>query len=147
MTPPRKYRTLYERLVANTVLARPDDPSSCWIWVGHRRGRYGSLCVRVPGKPTPKTLAAHRTMLEEFHDIVFPYDEAGHLCFEPLCINPQHLEVQTQVFNLAERRGYKPPEGPMIPTLFPRWQWLDDLIEHALEHPHQPLPAGAPCPF
>lgn len=136
----RRYATLYERLVANTVLADPDNPNSCWLWTGGRRGRYGCLAVRVPGaggKVHPKTIAAHRAMLEEFHDIVFPFDEAGHLCFTPLCINPSHLEVQTQVFNLAERRGYAPPEGSMIPTLFPRTQLYDDA----------PGVVGTVCPF
>ncbi len=117
------YTNLYARLVASTALAEPDNPSSCWLWTGARRGQYGSVSFRVPrgGRATkPKTLAAHRTMLEEFHDITFPYDEAGHLCFTPLCINPLHLEVQTRAFNLSSRRGYAAAEGCMIPTLFPR---------------------------
>lgn len=121
----RKYRSLYERLVANTRLERPDDPSSCWIWTGPTRRHYPCLCIRVPGRRTPKTISAHRAMLEEYHDIWFPFDEAGHLCFNPLCINPLHLEVQSPWFNLAERRGYKPPDGRMIPVLFPR----SELVE------------------
>jgi hypothetical protein len=119
----RKYTTLYERLVANTVLAEEDNPNSCWVWTGPRRGRYGCLCVRVPGggrSTKPKTISAHRAMLEEFHNIVFPFDEGGHTCYERLCINPMHLEVQTRVHNLGERRGYSMVEGCMIPVLYPR---------------------------
>lgn len=142
----RKYGSLYERLVANTKLERPEDPSSCWIWTGPVRRHYPCLCVRVPGggrATLPKTISAHRAMLEEFHDIVFPFDEAGHLCYQPLCINPMHLEVQTKAFNLAERRGYKPPEGSMIPVLFPRSLWLEELLEReGVAHP-----VGAECPF
>ena len=146
----RKYRNLYERLVANTKLANPDDPDGCWLWTGPRRGHYGCLCVRIPGggrATKPKTISAHRAMLEEYHDIVFPFDEAGHLCFNTMCINPRHLEVQTQVFNLGQRRGYREPEGSMIPTLFPRSQWLDDMIEDALNCKGVLVDADAECPF
>lgn len=128
----QRYATLYERLVANTVLAVPDNPRSCWLWTGPRRGHYGCLAVRVAGggrATKPRTVSAHRSMLEEILDAWFPYDEAGHLCHNPLCINPDHLEVQTQIFNLGERRGYRPPQGSMIPTLFPR----DDALERFLE--------------
>lgn len=123
----RRYATLYERLVANTKV----DARGCWVWTGYARAGYPALAIRVPGRRTPKTIAAHRAMLEEFHDIVFPFDEAAHLCYNPMCINPNHLEVQTKAHNLGERRGYVPPANgkPWIPVLFPRSAWLEDLLE------------------
>lgn len=133
----RRYRSLYERLVANTVLEVPDNPQSCWLWTGHLTPRgYGKLAVRVPGggrATNPKQRAAHRVMLEEVLDAEFPFDEAGHLCHNPRCINPDHLEVQTRIFNLGDRRGYRAPEGSMIPTLFPREDALEAFLQCVVE--------------
>lgn len=137
----RKYRNLYERLVASTVLATPDDPGSCWLWTGHKSGHYPKITIRINGKP--RSVWAHRAMLEEYHDIVFPFDEAAHLCYNTLCINPAHLEVQTQIFNLAMRRGYRPPEGSMIPVLFPR----NEHLEVAWDDEGVLVAADAECPF
>ncbi len=86
-----RYRSLYERLVANT---------------------------RVDGRTM--TLKPHRLMLEITTGYYFPFDEAGHYkCFNPLCINPDHLRIETMAENLSSRRGYKPCEGRWIPVLFP----------------------------
>lgn len=142
------YASLYDRLVANTVLAIPDDPSSCWLWQGSTtKGGYPRLTIRVPGRAKPVRILAHRAMLEEFHDIWFPFDEAGHTCHQPLCINPMHLEVQTRAFNMMDRRGcgdynYK---GCMIPVLFPRSEHLDSRLEDWFAG-RVDLGSG-PCPF
>jgi hypothetical protein len=129
------YSSLYERLIANTILANEDDPNSCWLWTGHicADNGYPRLAIRVPGKRTPRNIAAHRAMLEEFYDIEFPFDEAGHLCGVPRCINPLHLEVQTPAMNKLLRGGiFTGCTGPkleaacMIPTLFPRAGSGDD---------------------
>lgn len=117
----KRYASLYERLVANTRLAVPNDPASCWIWIGQvGSGGYPQVCVRKP--EGPRNVQAHRAMLEEFHDILFPFDEAGHRCANPLCINPLHLEVQTRAHNMAEQRrcGCVNTEKSWIPVLFPR---------------------------
>jgi len=120
-----KYRSLYERLVANTYLAVEDNPASCWIWKGELTGSgYPKVTIRIPGVKNPRGVAAHRLMLEIVHDIYFPFDEAGHLCFETRCINPDHLEVQTKALNLVLRRGVtssrKTLEDRMVPILYPR---------------------------
>lgn len=90
-------------------------------------------------------------MLEEYHDIVFPFDEAGHLCNDPRCINPNHLEVQTHAMNCILRRGYatgpKTRDACLIPVLFPRGP--ADIDDPAFE----PRAAGVrqaveeACPF
>lgn len=114
----RKYSSLYERLVANTKV----DERGCWVWQGRTRAGYPAIAVRVPGagrKRSPRTVGAHRLMLEEFHDVTFPHDEAGHLCGNPMCINPEHLEVQTKAANMADR-WRKTTDKCMIPVLYPR---------------------------
>lgn len=141
----RKYKNLFERLVANTRLAVEDDAASCWLWTGkHVRG-YGRLNVWKGGRLV--SMKAHRAMLEEFYDIVFPHDEAGHLCYEPSCINPAHLEVQTKVHNLAERRGMTCADvgGCWIPVLYPRAEYdYERMADEAWERPGL---LGQDCPF
>lgn len=143
------YGSLFERLVANTVLADPDDPSSCWLWTGsvNRENGYPRLTIRKPGCKHPVRIYAHRAMLEEFHDIWFPFDEAGHLCYQPLCINPAHLEVQTRAMNMMERRGCGDYNytGCMIPTIFPRHEDEDSRIEDWFAG--RIYQGCGPCPF
>lgn len=140
----KRYGSLYERLVANTRFAVPNDPGSCWIWTGSvGSGGYPQICVRKP--EGPRNVQAHRAMLEEFHDIVFPFDEAGHRCGNPLCISPLagHLEVQTRAHNMAEQRsfGVTNTEKCWIPVLFPR------SSGPPLEHELSPARVGVECPF
>jgi hypothetical protein len=122
-----RYRSLYERLVANTVLAVPDNPQSCWLYTGHLQASgYGRVCIRNEDGQ-PRNAQAHRAMLEEVLGVLFPFDEAGHLCGTPACLNPDHLEVQTRWHNMAEQRSqfgstvlYVDTARPWIPVLFPR---------------------------
>lgn len=117
----KRYASLYERLVANTRLAVPNDPSSCWLWIGCvGSGGYPQICIRK--EEGPRNVQAHRLMLEVFHNILFPFDEAGHTCGNPLCVSPLHLEVQTRAHNMAEQRafGVVNTDKSWIPVLFPR---------------------------
>jgi hypothetical protein len=122
-----RYASLYQRLVANTVLAEPDNPLSCWLWTGHTQyNGYPRLCIRR--EEGPRHVQAHRAMLEELLDAVFPFDEGGHLCGNPCCVSPLHLEVQTRAHNMAEQRaGVAAPSADRswIPVLFPRKPEID----------------------
>lgn len=133
MPRPKVYATLFERLVANTHA--PDSDNGCWIWAGCLRNGYGAVTVRMPGRKNPVRRAAHRVMLEEILDMEFPLDEGGHLCYDTRCANPDHLEVQTRLFNLSDRRGYAGSEGCMIPVLFPRRDLLDEAACAAWDSP------------
>jgi hypothetical protein len=138
-----RYATRYLRLLANSA-ADPDNPQACWVWTGTRcRQGYGRLSYRVAGRD-PRLMTAHRAMLEEVTDATFPLDEGGHLCFNPGCIHPDHLEVQTPAFNKSERRGYAPVDGCMIPTLFPREDALQAAADRAWDEPGEVSDA---CPF
>lgn len=129
----KKYRSLYERLVANSTLQVPDNPQSCWEGRYLGKGGYAYLTLRLPGE-NPRGHRAARLMLQEVHDILFPFDESGHLCYNPACINPDHLEVEAQAFNLSQRRGYAPCKGPHIPTLFPREDVLQLIADYAWDN-------------
>lgn len=114
-----KFKSLYERMIAN---ARVNE-AGCWIWQGSFTGLYPVMSLRIPGVKNPRGVRVHRLMLETIWEITFPGCDAGHLCCEPRCINPAHLEVQTPSLNSALRRGRLPrPKTlgkPMIPIIIP----------------------------
>lgn len=136
-----RYSSLFERLVANTR-----EEGDCWIWTGAVRTHYPSMTVRIPGRPHPVPVRPHRVMLEIVTGWLFPFDEAGHYrCFNPLCIRPCHLRIETSAENLSDRRGYAPCAGRMIPVLFPT---ADRLLDEAAGRAWStPGISGQDCPF
>ena len=73
--------------------------NGCWTWIGARTGKgYGSFMV------TPNRWAvAH---VYSYLSLIGPIPRGmvlDHLCRNPLCVNPAHLEPVTQKENL--RRG------------------------------------------
>ena len=75
--------------------------SGCWEWGGASKGNgYG--VIQVAGR----TRLAHRVSYR-FHYGDLPEDmDVDHLCRNPICINPEHLEPVTHAENLA--RGASP---------------------------------------
>jgi hypothetical protein len=86
-----------------------DDDDGCWIWLGGKNANgYGSF------KPyhRPTTLS-HRFMFEHQHGQPIPEGlHLDHLCSNPSCVNPAHLEPVTPQENVARsvlrRRGGDP---------------------------------------
>lgn len=84
------------------------DENGCWIWTAARNfGGYG--LVRFVGR----NHMAHRTTYEAFVEAILPWRVLDHLCRNPSCCNPAHLEAVTPKENV--RRSYangiprKPP--------------------------------------
>lgn len=79
---------------------RVKKTDGCWIWQGPDNGQgYGTL--RLPG--VRKKSYAHRVSYEM---LVGPIPEGlylDHLCRNPPCVNPDHLEPVTHAENV--RRG------------------------------------------
>jgi hypothetical protein len=79
-----------------------EDSAACWRWTGGlNRNGYGRIGPRNPGK----TRLAHRISYEM---CVGPIPEGltlDHLCRNPACVNPSHLEPVTQQENLARGEG------------------------------------------
>lgn len=116
--PPRPgrspYGSLYERLVANSVLLHEDNCQSCWVWTAKVKAGAGYPLINVWIDGKVVTRRAHRVMVEQIteSEIEILY-EVDHLCHNASCINPDHLRVTTQIINLSNRRGYKPVRQPL----------------------------------
>lgn len=77
------------------------DENGCWIWQkGFDEDGYGKL-VDKRGKGT--TVRAHRVSYEKFKGPIPEGLILDHLCRNPPCINPDHLEPVTHSIN--SRRG------------------------------------------
>lgn len=79
-----------------------DGPNSCWNWLGALdRGGYGLITVAGHGK------GAHRVVYEMFVGKIPKGLHLDHLCRNPMCCNPRHLEPVTPEENF--RRGMSIP--------------------------------------
>lgn len=97
-----KIEALPEHVRSRVVI----DPSSgCWQWTGARRGSptvlgyYGGL--QVDGRQ----LAVHRYVYELLVGPIPDGLQIDHLCRNPPCCNPDHLEAVTQRTNLLRGNG------------------------------------------
>jgi len=83
-------------------VTRIDQTDSCWIWTGSQKGNgYGEFHFNGTSKP------AHRVSYEFFTDTRIPFGKViDHLCRNPICVNPLHLEPVSQETNTL--RGEAP---------------------------------------
>lgn len=82
--------------------------STCWYWVGARLPRgYGKL--GAPGRRNG-WLLAHRVSYDLHKGGVPEGLEVDHLCREPSCVNPDHLEAVTRRENERRKRAAAPPQ-------------------------------------
>lgn len=92
---PRRIRPFEERFYAKVLC---DIATHCWLWMGYRRKLgYGGIGRSRAGNGMA---LAHRVAYElEVGPI--PYGlEVDHLCRNPPCVNPSHLEPVTSAENL-----------------------------------------------
>lgn len=74
---------------------RSAGPDGCWIWTAAQRpGGYGHF--RVGGE----SYGAHRIAYLLTHGPIDSRLELDHLCANPPCVNPSHLEPVTKAENL-----------------------------------------------
>lgn len=81
-----------------------DPETGCWVWQRYRdRNGYGR-------KHSKGTMCwAHRVYYEQFVGPIPEGLDLDHLCSNPPCVNPEHLEPVTRAENTRrafERRGY-----------------------------------------
>lgn len=80
-------------------------PSGCWLWLGRTRFGYGEFDRKdADGIWRPKR--AHIVSYEACIGKVPHGKELDHLCRNPRCVNPSHLEPVTHAENIL--RGESP---------------------------------------
>lgn len=72
----------------------------CWVWSGWKKGLYGQF--EVYGRAMP----AHRVAYLDMGNKIADAMELDHLCRNPICVRPEHLEPVTHGENI--RRGLHP---------------------------------------
>lgn len=68
----------------------------CWVWNGTRKSQWGHCSVWMGGKE----YSAHRTVYELHREKIPDGLELDHLCRNPPCVNPDHLEPVTHAVNI-----------------------------------------------
>lgn len=71
----------------------------CWEWLHAASNGYGHVFVPEKGQP----MGAHRWMYEKANGRIPEGLHLDHLCENPICCNPDHLEPVTHTENM--RRG------------------------------------------
>lgn len=102
---PRARKSLRDRLMAR--VGEPDAVSGCWPWLGGKEGKYGYGLFHIERGGRWTSTSAHRVAFEVFVGPIPDGWQADHLCRNPGCVNPKHLEPVTQQENLRRRREAK----------------------------------------
>jgi hypothetical protein len=109
-----RYRDMGERLLCLSVL---DPFTDCWVWIGSRdRKGYGRTSVKLNGHA--RGLWAHRVSFEFFVGAI-PYGwQLDHVCRNPSCINPDHLEPVPLKTNRERQAEEMRAGNTPLPRLF-----------------------------
>lgn len=81
-------------------------PDECWLWLGSSKGKkngnYGHIGL---GGEHGKIGLAHRVGYELEYGAISDNMNVLHTCDNPLCQNPKHLFLGTQLDNIADREA------------------------------------------
>lgn len=70
----------------------------CWVWMAAYNPKYGYGVVGIPG--TRRTKSSHKVVYEVLVGQVPEGYVLDHLCMNPPCVNPEHLEPVTHAENM-----------------------------------------------
>lgn len=76
------------------------EKSDCWIWKASRRGHNGYGGFRVNKN---SIRLAHNVSYELYIGPIPEGLKVLHTCDNPLCVNPSHLFLGTQLDNIKDR--------------------------------------------
>jgi len=98
-----KDRPIQDRIINDDrrrFWAKVDKTRECWLWLGAKTTGYGVMRLRG------KNVLAHRFAYEDIVGSIPEGLQIDHLCRNPSCVNPSHLEVVTNKENCL--RGESP---------------------------------------
>lgn len=103
-------------------VAPPESTEACWEWIGARKkSGYGNFWV-TPGVTCG---IAHRVAYKALVGPILRACEVDHLCRNPPCVNPAHLEVVTRRINTQRaadhRRVEREAVGDFGSSVGPAW--------------------------
>ena len=84
-----------------------DGPNGCWLWLGHRKEKGHGTFWAGKGKSTQ----AHRFAYESLVGPISDGLQIDHLCRNPPCVNPAHMEPVTRAENLRRGNHRGPADG------------------------------------
>ena len=94
-----------DRVTRFWAKAIPEPNSGCWLWTGARDPKGYGLC-RFPLGDAVILQRAHRVVYQIERGAIPVGLEIDHLCRNPSCVNPDHLEPVTRRENTL--RGNSP---------------------------------------
>ena len=85
-------RPAIERFLAKISIS----DSSCWNWTASKNHNgYGQININC------KMIRSHRFIFEYYYNVIINSTlEIDHLCRNTSCVNPEHLEVVTNLENV-----------------------------------------------
>jgi len=93
-----KVRRKYARFFWDNVSKEP-HATGCWLWMGGRdKNGYGYYCSGGSVR------CAHRVAYEQLVGTIPEGLHIDHLCRNPSCVNPEHMEPVTLLENLQRGR-------------------------------------------
>jgi hypothetical protein len=108
------HRAQYPAALAERILARTTvSAEGCWDYNGSLTSRgYGRISCLIDG--TSKKYRTHRVVYEAYVGAIPEGLTIDHICFNPRCVNPAHLEVVTRSENT--RRQIAAGRSALIPA-------------------------------
>ena len=102
------------------------SPADCWNWTASKNHKgYGRFWDGT------RKVRAYRFLWEQINGVIPEGLELDHLCRNPSCVNPQHLEIVTRRENVM--RGRLPEimrQRQLIKTHCPRGHPYDNKNTH-----------------
>lgn len=105
-----------------------DKITQCHEWQGAKTQHgYGVVSRSYSGKA--KTYYVHRLAYEVFVDVIPPKYEINHLCKNPACCNPKHLQALHQLVHRRTNRARKSKISAFVLKFLRKYRPLDGNIE------------------